>query len=154
VTDAAETAVCVDASFAAKLVLMEKLSDRAAEIWSGWQTAEVEVIAPALITWEVANAIRVAAARGRLDRESVPDLYDAFSELPITLIPHYEMPQVAWERFVLGCGLTVSPYDATYLATAQVTSCDLWTADERLVNTVGDELPWVRSLAQHSPEET
>jgi predicted nucleic acid-binding protein len=141
VSDPAEDEVCIDASLAAKLVLTEELSDSASTLWSHWEEADVEIIAPALITWEVRNALRVAAARGRIERASVPELYHALRDLPITLIPHYEMPQVAWEQFVIGCDLTVSTYDATYLATAQVTSCQLWTADDRLVRTVGDELP-------------
>ncbi|MFW6155985.1 MAG: type II toxin-antitoxin system VapC family toxin [Armatimonadota bacterium] len=147
-TEPAVSEVCIDASIAAKLVLNEDRSDLASSLWRGWEDADVDVIAPALITWEVANAIRVAASRGRIDRSSVAELYHAFRELPITLIPHYEMPQVAWEQFVLGRGLTVSPYDATYLATAVVTSCDLWTADDRLVRTVGDDLPLVRTLSE------
>lgn len=113
----------------------------------------MDVIAPALITWEVANAVRVAAARGRIARESVADLYDAFTDLPITLVPHYEMPRIARSHFVLGYGLTVSTYDATYLATALAADCELWTADDRVVRTVGDELPWIRSLSEVANED-
>ena len=46
----------------------------------------------------------------------------------------------------------MSPYDATYLVTCQVTSCDFWTADDRLVSTVGGDLPWVRMLSEFSDD--
>jgi len=93
-TEPAVSEVCVDASIAAKLVLNEERSDPTSSLWRGWEHADVDLIAPALITREVANAIRVAASRGRIDRHSVAELYQAFRELPITLIPHYEMPRL------------------------------------------------------------
>ena len=37
-------------------------------------------------------------------------------------------------------------YDAQYLALAQLRGCPLWTADERLYNSVQAELPRVRWL--------
>ncbi|MDQ6693713.1 MAG: type II toxin-antitoxin system VapC family toxin, partial [Chloroflexota bacterium] len=37
-------------------------------------------------------------------------------------------------------------YDTAYLAVAQMYGCELWTADEKLYNAVGGQLPWVRWL--------
>jgi predicted nucleic acid-binding protein len=70
------------------------------------------------------------------------------SSLSVELVDQARLPELAWREFVPGCSLCVSPYDATYLATASITSCELWTADDRLVSTVGDDLPWVRSLSE------
>jgi predicted nucleic acid-binding protein len=140
--------VCLDASLALKLVLIEDGTDMALELWRGWLESGMGVVAPSLITWEVASAIRKAALRGGIPRSGVTDLYEEFQELPVELIPHVQLPSVAWECFVLAYDLRISPYDATYLATARLLDCDLWTADERLMRTVGDALPWVRSLAE------
>ncbi|MBD3291941.1 MAG: hypothetical protein GF393_03390 [Armatimonadia bacterium] len=53
-----------------------------------------------------------------------------------------------WDQFVAPFDGCVTPYDAAYLLIASHLDCDLWTADDRLVRTVGDQLPWVRSLSE------
>ena len=40
-----------------------------------------------------------------------------------------------------------SLHGAHYLALAEALGADLWTADLRLVKTVGEILPWVHRLA-------
>jgi predicted nucleic acid-binding protein len=37
-------------------------------------------------------------------------------------------------------------YDAHYLALADWLGAEFWTADQRLVRAVQDELPWVRAV--------
>ena len=37
-------------------------------------------------------------------------------------------------------------YDAHYLALAEHHECELWTADRRLLRTVGNSLPFVRPM--------
>lgn len=117
----------------------------------GWD--RVRVIAPSLITWEAANSIRKTALAGRLPIHAAGDIYDAFLGLTITISAHDGLPNAAWRQFVLGFELCVSPYDATYLATAQAAECDLWAADDRLMRTVGEQLPWVRALSEITAPE-
>lgn len=152
-TDAPDATVCLDASLATKLVLIEERSDLALHLWDGWFRAGTRVIAPALIMWEVANSLRKTALGGRIPTPSVDPLYQTFTDLPIEMVPHSGLPLTAWQQFVLGFDLCVSPYDATYLATAQAAECELWTADDRLVRTVGEQLPWVRSLSEITESE-
>ena len=38
--------ICVDASFALKLVLDEEESEAAAALWTAWSAGDVEIIAP------------------------------------------------------------------------------------------------------------
>ena len=40
-------------------------------------------------------------------------------------------------------------YDAYYLALARATGIPLWTADGRLLRTVGDKLPFVRWIGDY-----
>ncbi len=152
-TDAPDATVCLDASLATKLVLIEERSDLALRLWDGGLGAGTRVIAPALITWEVANSLRKTALGGRVPSHSVAPLYASFISLPVEFVPCNELPEVAWRQFVLGFELCVSPYDATYLATAQAAECDLWAADDRLMRTVGEQLPWVRALSEITAPE-
>lgn len=144
---------CVDASLAVKLVVPEQDSDSAVDLWQRWERERVQVIAPSLITWEAANSIRRTALGGRLPLCAVGDIYSAFLSLRIVTSSYDRLPDIAWQQFVLGFDLCVSPYDATYLATAQAAECELWTADDRLVRTVGAQLPWVRSLSEIAEPE-
>ena len=42
---------------------------------------------------------------------------------------------------------TLAPgHDAAYLAVAEILGCELWTADERLYNSVKTDMPRVRWL--------
>ena len=44
-------------------------------------------------------------------------------------------------------------YDAHYLALSQLLGCEFWTDDQRLLQQVGDRLPYVRALAQFTSAE-
>ena len=50
--------VCVDASFAVKLVLPEEHADRARDLWAEWERQKRERFAPALWGYEVASVVR------------------------------------------------------------------------------------------------
>ena len=45
-------------------------------------------------------------------------------------------------------------YDAHYLALAEREQCEFWTADERLYNSVKDQLSWVRFMAADASAST
>jgi predicted nucleic acid-binding protein len=40
-------------------------------------------------------------------------------------------------------------YDAHYLALAESKDCELWTADERMWNSINGKLPWVRWISDY-----
>ncbi|MGQ9556069.1 MAG: type II toxin-antitoxin system VapC family toxin [Anaerolineae bacterium] len=58
------SAVCVDASFVVALVTAEAASRNALDLWAEWTMAEVQVIAPALLRYEVTAALRRKVVRG------------------------------------------------------------------------------------------
>lgn len=63
------------------------------------------------------------------------------------------MPLAARQGFALQRDLCVSPYDATYMAVARNANREFRTADDRLMRTVGEELPWVRWLSETCDDE-
>jgi predicted nucleic acid-binding protein len=136
--------VCVDASFALKLVLEEEGSDAAQALWTAWSAQDVEIIAPCLLIFEATSAIRNHVYRREISAEAGQAAFDAFLAQEITLQHPDSLDKRAWELAEQYNRPTA--YDASYLALAESAGCELWTADGRLCEAVCDALPWVKSL--------
>ena len=136
--------VCVDAGVLIKLVMAEEDSDRADALWEQWKEDGVKVVAPALLLFELTSVLRKKVHRGLLEPEEGKRAFDTVHRLPVQVLAPSDLHRRAWElatRFN-----RPAAYDAHYLALAEMMNCEFWTADERLFNTVRDELSWVRWL--------
>ena len=141
--------VVVDASLALKWVLSEADSNTAIALLQTWNTDKMEIIAPALFTYEATNILYRQVVTNKLSYEEVKKLLTKLLSIGILLnfAQHREISVRAMElshRF----GLPAA-YDAHYLALAEHEKCEYWTADTRLWNTVADKLPWVRRLSDY-----
>lgn len=136
--------VCVDASLVLKLVLAEADSDRAYRLWQSWMEADTEVLAPEHMAFEATSVIRNHVYRGLISSETGRRAFDALHAQAITLIPSRLLNVRAWELAEQFGRPTA--YDAYYLALAEALGCELWTADQRLVNAVRQTLHWVKWL--------
>jgi predicted nucleic acid-binding protein len=145
-----DSLVCADANLALKVVLHEHDSTPARKLWETWRVQGVRVIAPSLWAYEVTSAIRKQVYRGLLDPDVEMDTFDAIHQLPVLLMRPIGLHQRASElaRYL---NRPVA-YDAHYLALADMADCPFWTADERLFNTVRDELDWVRWLGDYQAD--
>jgi predicted nucleic acid-binding protein len=101
--------------------------------------------APALMRYEVVNALYRLQKAGTLSREAASHaLGDALSR-PIVLHEGKDLHARALE---LAAEHKLSAaYDAQYLALAEKLSVELWTTDAKLVKAVGDRLAWVRLVS-------
>lgn len=138
------TQVCVDASLALKLVLLEDDSDRAEALWANWITQDITVIAPYLLAYEVSSVIRNKVYRGKITSEDGDLAFAKVHAQGIVLLHPKELAPTAWDLARQFNRPTA--YDSQYLALAQILDCELWTADKRLYNAVHDTLPWVQIL--------
>ena len=142
-------AVVVDTSIVLKWVLDEPDSATALALLTRWVNEETVIQAPALLTYEVANALYQRVRKGEMTAEKarqaledvlLPELelnfleYTELSKRAITLARQYSLP---------------ATYDAHYLALAEHKKCEYWTADTRLWNAIGDKLPWIRRLSDY-----
>jgi predicted nucleic acid-binding protein len=139
--------VVVDASLALKWVLSEADSSTAITLLQRWNNDNMEVIAPALFTYEATNILYRQVVTDKLAYNEVKKLLTKLFSIGILLnfAQHRELSIRAMElshRF----GLPAA-YDAHYLALAEHEKCEYWTADSRLWNAVKDKLPWVRRLS-------
>ena len=142
-------AIVVDTSIVLKWVLDEPDSATALELLNRWIREGIVIQAPALLTYEVANAlfqrvckgeITIAKATQALEDVLFPELvlnfleYVELSKRAITLAQQYSLP---------------ATYEAHYLAVAEHEKCEYWTADSRLCNAIRDKLSWVHQLNEY-----
>jgi len=142
-------AVVVDTSIVLKWVLDEPDSTLALALLTRWFNDEIVIQAPALLTYEVANALFQRVRKGEIAAESAWQAFEdaLFPELMLNFIEYTEISK----RAILLAHQYNLPatYDAHYLALAEHEKCEYWTADTRLCNAVRDKLPWVHQLSEY-----
>ena len=139
--------ICVDASLAAKWVLVEDDSEKAVYLYREYRNERV--IAPAFFPVEVTNAIWRGAVRGQFSPREASEKLAAFLDYSVELTSPSSLYELALRLADEFDRPTV--YDMHYVALAQIAGCDLWTADQRLLHAVGGRLPFVKDLAVYSP---
>ncbi len=134
--------VCVDASLAIKLVVRESFSDQALALWQNWIENGVECIAPPFFPFEVSSVIRNKYVRKQLTAEEAERAFNTFTRLNFTILMPEALLKEAWDM-TKELGLPTL-YDTAYLALAKLCTCEFWTADEVLINSLQGRFPWVK----------
>jgi predicted nucleic acid-binding protein len=133
--------ICVDASIVVRLVT-DPADDRLLMQWQKWLAEGARLAAPALLFFEVSNALYQYQRHGYLSTEAVEQALNATLALPIQLhvdpVLHVLAMRMA-RRFDLA-----ATYDAHYLVLADHLGAELWTVDRRLAERVRPKLAWVR----------
>ena len=147
-----ESRVCVDASFMVALLMPESFSQTTLRLWEEWVLGDVEISAPSLLRYEVISALYRKALRSLVTWEDSQSAQVQFLSLDIDFKDPKELPARAVElaRFYQ----RPNTYDAFYLALAEHLDCKLWTADERLYNTVSKDFGYLRWLGELPNQKT
>ena len=145
-TGASVNAAVVDASLALKWVVVEQDSTDARELLHEWEGTDVELTVPSWFSCELANVLFRFVLRGDLTLAEAQANHDVVMQLvtiagddPADARRAMEIAEQTGQKAV---------YDAQYVALAERLGCELWTADERFVRTVGAAFPFVRSLSE------
>lgn len=139
----------VDASVALKWLLAEELSDRAEALLEDSLQAGTVLVGPPHLTGEVANALyrRIHRSQNSITQDEAEEALAKFLAIPIQIITSDDLYTRAF-AFALQHGLS-SLYDSLYVVLAELLGAQLWTDDRRLLNTIGQAAPWVRSIADY-----
>ena len=130
-------------------VLPEQHSALALALAEDWAHAGVQAIAPCLMPTEVANAIYKRVQRGEMTFDQASEALDVVIGFGVRL---EEEPELHRRALVLSYRLNrPTPYDAHYLALAELYGCALWTGDERLYNAARGQFPWLRWIGTYVP---
>lgn len=136
--------VCVDANIVVRLVLFAE--DKIQARWKRWESDEVQFVAPSLLHYEVVNTLHQYQKHGQISAASLERALEAALGLPVDLVDDTHIHRRA---MILAAqyGLPAA-YDAHYLALAEWMNIELWTADEKLINTLKPfKLAWVKGIA-------
>jgi predicted nucleic acid-binding protein len=136
--------VVLDASVILKWYLAdEEYGQKALGLLVQYISNELEILAPALLEYEVINGLLIAQKRGRIKEEKIIKAIEGFIDLEIELKNLSDF----YTRVMHYCKVyNRSVYDASYLATAEVEGATMITSDERLYNSVKKDLKWVKWL--------
>lgn len=100
-----------------------------------WVSAEIDgafLAAPDLAMAETANVLRRYELSGRLEQVEATLAHEQLLVLPLQLWPYEAVALRAWEL-----RRTVTSYDASYVALAELMDADLVTLDQRLARASG-----------------
>ena len=129
-----ETLLILDASVAVKWFTMEPLRDKALIIRDKYVNGELDLEAPSLLYYEVANALRY---NPRFGIEEVRSAIRALEDLAITI---YDFKgELASRAVELAYRFGITVYDAAYVALAAMRNATLYTADKEVVVKVSSE---------------
>ena len=129
-----ETLLILDASVAVKWFTMEPLRDKALIIRNKYVNGELDLEAPSLLYYEVANALRY---NPRFGIEEVRSAVRALEDLAITI---YDFKgELASRAAELAYRFGITVYDAAYVALAAIRNATLYTADKEVVVKVSSE---------------
>jgi predicted nucleic acid-binding protein len=119
----------VDASVALAWCFDDEASGTADEVLD--RLEHDEAIAPAIWPLEVANGLRTAERRGRLDLADVARVRDLLQSLPIE-VEVVDLRLALGEVAEIARSLELTAYDAAYLALAARRGLALASVDDRL----------------------
>ena len=129
-----ETLLILDATVAVKWFTMEPLRDKALIIRNKYVDGELDLEAPSLLYYEVANALRY---NPRFGIEEVRSAVRALEDLAITI---YDFKgELASRAVELAYRFGITVYDAAYVALAAIRNATLYTADKEVVVKVSSE---------------
>lgn len=135
---------CVDSNILVRSVENE-VRPEIRKLWREWLRDKVMLHAPALLRYEVVNALHQMRRAGRIGGAEVRRALDDALTRPIVLHEdeklHIRALSMA-EQYNLPAA-----YDAQYLALAEHLGVEFWTTDAKLVKVVGDRLGWVRLVS-------
>ena len=138
--------VCIDANLLISALTPSPMSRHALALFARWRRDDTNLIAPALLAFEVTSSLRRLVYLEAITEAEGDEAFAAYQRIGLRLSHRAAIFPLAWQ-LAKQFGRPRA-YDTAYLALAQLEGCDFWTADQRLYNTVQRELPWVHQITE------
>ena len=140
--------ICLDASVVLKWLSEEELSENAVALVRRASDRREALVAPALLPFEVTNAVMRNARRAGVPRDVAEETLQLLDGYGIE-VRHVAGLHLTALRRTLALGLGAA-YDAHYVVLAEALGAPLWTADRRLYNAfapTSDVVRWLGDFA-------
>jgi len=126
--------VVPDASVVVKWYNLEPDTEKALQLRRDYASRQVELVAPYLISYEVANSLRYNPDFGADDvKSAITDLLNM--QMNLQMLDDEQVRRATELAFKHG----VTLYDSAYLAVAEAGDMMLYTADDKLITKVASE---------------
>jgi predicted nucleic acid-binding protein len=142
------TRYVLDASVAARFLLSESLSDKAAALLRDFIDGRVELAAPSIMVYEVGNALWKAARTGTVDWDAAKKKQQRLFDLSIPKVNLEDGDHA--DTLDLAHTLDATYYDAAYATAASKTGATLLTADNALYRRTAQQQPTLH-LKDYTP---
>jgi predicted nucleic acid-binding protein len=134
----------LDSSVVFKWLVPEADTAKAVNLRDDFKNSRVELAAPDILPVETTHALTRAERQGRITPEQGSILLkDLLNNLP-TLFPYLLLLPRAYE---ISSSMRVGVYDCLYVALAEQESCELVTADDKLIKNLQAGFAFIKSLA-------
>jgi predicted nucleic acid-binding protein len=151
--DDAAKRVIIDASALIALIAREPESEAVTVHFAGWISDAVELHAPELARYEIANALTRKVSHGEVQADDLPALWAELDAMPIAYHPLTD----GVETISLAISLERrSAFDAAYVALARELHAELWTLDGPLARNAASRaypVSLIESAAEDEEEE-
>jgi predicted nucleic acid-binding protein len=126
----------IDVSIAVKWFVAERDSDKAITLRDTYQREKIELVAPNLIYYEVANALRFHPYY-KSTEANLLDSVTALRDMQIAVDPSTDI----WlQAFDISLSQDISVYDAIYMAMSVVLDARLITSDKKLAEKLSQPM--------------
>jgi len=129
----------VDASVAARFLLVEELSEKAELLLESFRDGAVELRAPELVKYEVGNTLWKAAKQRLMNANEASERFSYFLRLRLGSIELDD--QECKEALAWGVRNDATYYDSVYVKASEKAGATLLTADETLYEKASKEVP-------------
>lgn len=134
----------LDSNVALKWVLAEPDSPRAKQLRAGFLNASHDLLSPDVFQVEIAHALTRAERQGRIAVSQAGILWADVMSTP----PRLEASGPLLPRAIqISSAARVGIYDCLYIALAERESCELVTADDKLVRNLQPSFSFIKHLS-------
>ncbi|MEA5564248.1 type II toxin-antitoxin system VapC family toxin [Anabaena sp. UHCC 0399] len=138
--------LCLDTSVWIPYLVPEVYQSQAVTLLAEALSLNIRLVAPAFAWAEVGSVLRKKTRLGVITTEEALGFFEDFCELPIDYVEEEAIRIRSWE-IAEKYGLSTL-YDAAFLACAEMTSAEFWTADAALVRQVIPRPAYLREIGE------
>jgi len=133
----------LDSSVGFKWLVPEKDTAKALQLRNEYRVGIHDLIAPDIFPVEITHALTRAERQGRITTVTGQRL---FSDLLNVLPPLFPSLPLLPRAYEISSLMRIGVYDCLYVALAEHESCNMVTADTRLLSNLGPQFPFLVDL--------